>query len=284
MKNIFKNIKEEIIHGGHILSLGGGASAATVAIILGEKISLSLFIIGYLILQIIYTYNHLRELKKDKSGNPERFNYVQKRKNILPFFIFIYFITLCTFSYLINIQTFVFVFVLLMGGILFSLRFKKITKRIPLFKNIYTAAFWATGTVFLPLFYYSKTISNIFLVFFIFVFIRAIINTIYFDIKDINSDKKEGLKTVPVLIGKHKTLNLLQILNMISFLPIIFGVYFKVLPCFVIILLIFYFYSYYYIKKSKKIDQKNIRTLSYIMVDAEYLFWPLFLFLSNNLF
>jgi 1,4-dihydroxy-2-naphthoate octaprenyltransferase len=64
-------------------------------------------------------------------------------------------------------------------------------------------------------------------------------------LKDINSDLKDELKTIPVLIGKQRTIKLLNRLNIIAFIPLFIGIYLKVIPLFAVILILFYFYSVY---------------------------------------
>mgnify|MGYP000052318336 CR=1 FL=1 len=82
------------------------------------------------------------------------------------------------------------------------------------------------------------------LLLFLFVFLRWIINTAFFDVKDIEADKKDNLKTFPVVLGNKNFLRFIHILNLFSFSPIIIGVYFDTLPSFTLALCLFYFYSF----------------------------------------
>ena len=113
---------------------------------------------------------------------------------------------------------------------MYSTVFKGLTKKIPGFKNIFTSGIWATGAAFgLPL-YYSLPLDSVYVFVFMFLLLRSLGNVIFFDLKDVRSDAIEGLKTVPVLLGRKRTVMLLKAMNLISFLPLVAGVYLHIMP------------------------------------------------------
>jgi 1,4-dihydroxy-2-naphthoate octaprenyltransferase len=114
------------------------------------------------------------------------------------------------------------------------------------------------------------------------VVLRLFVNTNFFDIKDIDSDRKEGLLTLPIILSKENFLIFLHIANFISFLPIIIGISKQIIPSFSLSLLLLYFYSFYSIEKARR-NRINIHFFSYVIVDGEYLFWPFLLFLGKFL-
>jgi len=279
-----KFIRDEFIYGGHLLSLGTVGLIVSITILLEKKIEWQILALAYLTPQIIYTYNHLKEIEKDRLGNPERVRHLQKIIKYSPLIISFYLLSLflCSFFFT-NLETFFFVFFLTAGGILFSEFFKGVTKKILGFKNFYSSLFWAAG-MFLPLFYYSSSPNlALFLLFSVFVFLRFLADTIFFDIKDMESDKNQGLKTFPVIYGIKTTLKYLNLLNFFSFLPLAIGIYLKIFPIFSVSLTLIYFYSFYCLKRTETADFKKLRTLSYIMVDGGYILWPIFLILGKML-
>ena len=165
---------------------------------------------------------------------------------------------------------------------MFTEFFKGLTRKIVGFKTFYASLFWAF-LIILSAIYYNINYIPLIILLFLFVYLRFVLSIAFFDIKDIESDKRDFLKTFPVLLGRNKTLSFLHILNFISILPLVLGVYFKILPTFSLSLCLFYFYSFYYLRQAVS-KSKNIRKLSYIMVDGEYIFWPLILFLSLIIF
>ena len=100
------------------------------------------------------------------------------------------------------------------GGKWYSLR------EIPYLKIFLISIIWSVATVWLPVIQQGVllTDSNTWLVFverLIFLFALAIM----FDVRDIESDKRKNLKTLPVLIGKQNSV-LLSILLLLLFLSI----------------------------------------------------------------
>ncbi|MCK4355065.1 UbiA family prenyltransferase [Candidatus Parcubacteria bacterium] len=280
IKKITKFLWGEFIYGGHLLSFGASGILCFSAIILNQKISIPLLILGYLISQITYFYNHFKELKKDFLTNFQRTQHIQKSKK---YFLIIFgfywgFFFLCLI-YINNLAVILLSLFIISGGLLYTIFLKNLSKKIIEFKSFYVSFFWALSIILIG-FYYNVSFSLLLSLLFSFVFLRWLMNTIFFNIKDIESDKKENLKTLAILFGKHKTIDCLHIINIFSFVPIIIGVYTNLLPLFSLFILIFYFYSFYYLEKAKK-EKTQIHNLSYIMVDGEYLLWPFILLLGK---
>jgi 4-hydroxybenzoate polyprenyltransferase len=183
-----------------------------------------------------------------------------------------------------NVLMMVFVLILIFCGIFYTILFKDMTKEVPGFKGAYIASVWALAGAFFFNFHYSLEWDVFSVLMFLFIFLRGIINVTFFDIKDVASDKKRGLKTLPVIWGKRRTLRLLKVLNLFGFLPLLVGVCVGIIPVFALSLLVFYFYDYYYLDKAGRISKKSLRTLSYTMADAEFILWPVVLILGKALF
>ncbi len=283
--SIVKIVFNEFVYGGHLPSLGCALGfMGSIMIILDLPLAWQPILILYLISQIIYTYNHFKELKDDADTNPERVKYLEKRVRYFPLILFSYALLLLgTIIIFTNWQIFLYIAILVLGGILYTVYLKKLTSKIICFKNLYISFSWALA-VFIPFLYYSLSFKYFFLFFFFFVFFRVILNTIFFDIKDIEEDKKKNLKTLPAITGKRKSLRVLHIINLISFIPIIIGILIEKVPFFVIILVLLYFYSFYYLLEAQKLSSERIRRFSYIMVDGEYYFWPLLLLIAKSIF
>ena len=283
IKKIIKFLWDEFVYGGHLLSFGASGILCFSAIIIDQKISIPLLILGYLISQITYFYNHFKELKKDILTNFTRVQYLKKfQKYFLIIFGFYWIFFFACLFYINNLAVVLMSLFIVSGGLLYTIFFKNLTKKITGFKSFYVSLFWAL-LILLSGFYYNISFTLPLFLLFSFVFLRWLINTTFFDIKDIESDKKRNLKSIPILFGKNKTLNFLHIINVLSFSPIIIGVYLNLLPLFSLSILIFYFYSFYYLEKTKK-GKTDIRNLSYIMVDGEYILWPIVLLLGKFIF
>ncbi|MEM0467072.1 MAG: prenyltransferase, partial [Candidatus Thermoplasmatota archaeon] len=111
-------------------------------------------------------------------------------------------------------------------------------------------------------------------------FLRVSLNLYFSDIKDIETDKKEGLITIVMLFSnRQKALNFLHFFNFISLIPLFWGVFFGIFPKFSLFLVFSSFLSFYYIQKAKNI-QIDILSLTSIFADSELYYWPFFVFIG----
>lgn len=285
-KNIFSRylstIQDEIVYGAYFAALCGPAFVMSTFLMANLNISPELLVIAYLIPLIVYSYDYYRGADKDSASNSERAEFFHKRSHMYPYILGCYasalILMLVFFSNVILIS---FIVGLVMVGVLYTVGLKDLTQKIPAFKNVYTALTWSlAGTFFIP-FYYAMGTNLTFILIFLFVFFKCLPNIIFFDLKDIYVDQKEGLKTIPVILGKKRTINLLHALNILAFVPLFFGIYLHLIPLFAASMVLFYFYSVYYLRKSEKIDDKKLRMVSYTLADAEFILWPLVLVLAK---
>ena len=182
-----------------------------------------------------------------------------------------------------NLGFLIFVLIIMTGGILYTVVFKVLTKYIPGFKSMYTTLVAIYAATFFVLFYYSMNFSLLFLFLFVYMFMKMIINVIFFDIKDYIADKALGLKTFPVILGTNNTILLLHSLNALSLIILLLGIYINVIPLYASALALFYLYTFYYVRKGKTTDNAELLKFTYIIADAEFIFWPVILIISKML-
>jgi 4-hydroxybenzoate polyprenyltransferase len=273
-------IFNEFVYGGHWLSIGGSAIVLSIIIILNLPISLQLLFIIYLGTQCIYLFNHYRESESDKYSNLSRVKHINKYSKYAPFILSFYgFSYAYILFFLTNFMVFIFGILMMSFGLFFTLKAKKITCLIPGFKSLYVSFAWSLLVPFTA-FYYSFSLNLEIIILTVFVFLRFLVSTNFFDIKDIKSDKKERLLTIPIIFDDKKiTFIFLHFLNIMSFIPLFLGVFFGLLPLHSIFLVILFLYSYYYILKLKK-EKIDVCSLSYVIVDGEFWYWPFLLVLG----
>jgi 4-hydroxybenzoate polyprenyltransferase len=283
--NIFKLLKNELLYGAHLISLVSPSFIIFVSILLSLEINILSLIVAYLIPLIVYTYNYYGEIDKDKLINPEKAAYLEKRKKLFPHIVYFYIVLLILLLLVLqNIGFISFILIILVGGLLYTIVFKILTKSIPGFKSIYTAMIWAYAGTFYSIFFYDLKFNYIYVIIFMFILIKSVINVVYFDIKDIEMDKRDGLKTIPIIMGKKNTLTLLNALNVISLFIIFYAIYNNVLPFYCISLALVFLYTFYYLEKGKTSNYKELFKYTYIMADAEFLFWPIVILFGKILF
>lgn len=279
--NGFRNkLWNEFIYGGHLVSLLAPSLAFVTMMLFNMALAWEFLLISYLGTYCIYNYDHYRGINVDDHTNSERSDHI--RKNLKQRYAFLIGCSAFFFAILFiygNILSILFGSFLFVSGILYADIFKKYTEKIVGFKNLYTSLSLSLLIIFTAL-YCNYIISWTFIVFLVFVFLHFIVDTSFCDIKDMKSDKKENLKTLPIYFGKYKFLTFLNILNIISFIILFIAILINSIQPIAITLLVFCLYRIYYINKAKK-SNANIQHLSSVVVDAEYFFWPFVILLGN---
>ncbi len=270
----------ELLYGAHLVSLGTVGIVLGTIMIFGLWINTALLFIVYLIPQIVYRYNYLRELNADAISNPERVKHVIEKKTRMKFVFYLCIVLLGILLVFTNWMTSILVLVIVFSGILYTEYFKWV--QVLGFKNFYTAFFWAILVLVVPLAYVIDSLTP-FIFVSLFVFMREVVNNIFFDIKDIESDKADDVRTVPVYLGREKTIKLLHIINLLSLLPILLGVYLGYLPTVAIFLGFTFISGIIYLNKGLSAQAENLRLFSYIVVDGESTFWPIIIFIGRLL-
>jgi 4-hydroxybenzoate polyprenyltransferase len=285
--NFLSKIIQELVHGGYLTALGAPSLVLTTMIITNSKVNIPLLVISYLLPLIVYSFDYMRDLEKDLETNSERSKYLLKKKKVYPFLLTFYISILILLLLMFSGRNLIiFIGLITMGGLLYATALKSLTKKIPIFKNVYTVLTWSLGgTMFVSLFF-SIPFSVPFLVVFIFINLKGMINAIFFDLKDYISDSKEGLKTLPVMLGKRNAINCLHILNVLAVIPLVFGVYYGIIPIISLSLIIFFFYSFYYLRTAQNTENDKVWVKLGSIADFEFMFWPVILLscmLVNNI-
>jgi 4-hydroxybenzoate polyprenyltransferase len=272
----------EFVYGGHWFSISASAIVFSIMLILEIRIRWELLLIVYLLLQCVYNYNHYKELHLDILSNSERPDHLNNYIKVLPIITFVYgFILFGLLLYFGNVASMLFCLLLLFLGLSFTNFFKKITKKIIGFKNYY-ASFTLGSLIIFTAIYCSYGINILLLELFVLISLRFLLSSSISDIKDIDIDKKQKLATFPIYFGKSKFLTFLQILNIITFIPFFF-ILMTISHSLVTLLFFTFLYTFYYIEKAKKIET-DIQSLTNVIVDGEFIFWPFLIVIGLFLF
>lgn len=279
MKKILKAIWEEFIYGGHLLSLGATSIVATVGIIVGTKPDLVIILISYLGTHSVYLFDRTRGILKD--GQSKLSAHLIKRKTtsklIVSLYVSLMFFLLLLYSNIVATLWAIFIFG---SGFLYTEYIKPISKKIPAFKNF----FIPLPYFFLPILLLSHSNKNFELATFllmIFIYIRLFIAVAFYDIKDIKEDVANGIKTFATIYSKKTLFVILNVLNIFSIIPLIYGVATKSLPAFSLALILTIPYFAFYTHKSKNV--RDIVSYSLIFCDGEYLFWLPIILIARSL-
>ncbi len=140
-------------------------------------------------------------------------------------------------------------------------------KDIFLVKSLIVASSWAVCAAFLPVIYLSGNFIKLGFVF-PFFFIKMFINTVLFDVRDVEGDALNGVRTIPVVIGIKRTRQVLLILQ--SSLLIWLVLFSELFSKYYVILIVSMIYGYIYILYfCNKNDHGNMSRD--VLVDGEWI-------------
>ncbi len=270
---------KEFIFGGHLFALGAVCVMAMCSLIFGLPIGSDLLLVTYLIFYPIYLYDYTRGADDDLLTNSARAKYLSGNKKAYIVVAGSFAILTMLFMHFSNSITMLLGFVVLVLGLLYSSYFKKLTKKIIAFKNFFVSAVWALLVLFF-FFYYSIPITVAALIMAGFVFTRMVAIQILFDVRDVEGDRKNGLLTIPVVMGNHREFGLLKCLNIASIALLVFSVFVHVLPLLSLSFVPVMFYAFGYTKKVRK-SMNNYAF--YLLAAVEPIIWFSVVFFGNNL-
>ncbi|RLF52917.1 MAG: hypothetical protein DRN24_02415 [Thermoplasmata archaeon] len=280
LNNIENLVCNEFIYGGHLIALGTVGIVISSMFLFSINIQLEFLLIVYLGTLSIYSYDYYKDVDIDSSNSSPRVKHLKRYYKFRPLMISLY---IGGFLFLLlyfgNLGSIIIGISLLLLGLLYTKKFKKFTGKLIGFKSYYTALSFSLLIVFTAI-YCAYPLNLLLLIFSVFVFLQILLITSFCDIKDMEADKKQNLKTLPIYLGKHKFLIFLHLINFMSFILIVTTVNIKLLPSFAMFLILSNFYCFYFILKAKS-TKTDIHTLTNVMVDAAYFFWPFFLFLGK---
>lgn len=236
----------------------------------GIDINSDMLLSSFLLTFTVYSLDKITNIKEDSLCLQERAGFIGRHKNILTFLTGASYIVTLFLSYMRNhAALFAVLFPLLIGLVysikIFDFRLKDITG----IKNTVVALSWAVVGTFFPL---AVTFNNSILIFivFYFIFIKLFINTTLFDVRDIEGDSMNGVRTIPVYLGLKNTRKSLLILNSTLIFWLIFlwfrGIFKRFLP----VLLLAIIYGYWYILHFCRDDIKIGKSLD-LLVDGEWI-------------
>lgn len=234
------------------------------------NIDINLLFSSFLLTFTVYNFDKLSNVKEDSISLPERTGFVCKYKKVIFCATVTSYIIALLLSFLKNSLALLIVLFPLCVGIIYSIKISNFRlKDITGIKNISIAFSWSLTGTFLPL---AVSFSNIIQVIFIFYFyfIRVFIGSILFDVRDIEGDRINGVRTIPVFLGLKKTKRLLIILNSTLMPWLILSYYQDYFNRYIFVLIFAIFYGYWHILHFCSEDLKTGKNLD-LLVDGEFI-------------
>lgn len=273
IENRLKFLVQFLIFSSVHISIAAVLWGVITFLLLDANFNFSLIII-FLLTFFVYTFNRLGIEKGDEVNYPERVEFALRYGKIFLGLAVIGFIFAIFLSFSFGIFVMIITILPIIACIVYHF-----CKRYLLVKNFIIASIWACSVILVAA---SVNMINItVLSFFVFVFFRDFINSIFFDIRDIQGDKIANVKTIPIIIGVNNTLRILNIFNILSGALVILFVFFRFLPKFALFLIGLVFYNFFYYSLYRK-GRINKSILFDLIADSE-IYFAAFLILVGKL-
>ena len=225
----------------------------------------------FFVIYSVYSLNRVTDQEEDAVNMPERSALVQGNEKILLILASVAYIVALFLGWLASPFAALILLVPIVLGIAYSKDIFSIfgiprLKDILFVKSFVVALSWAACGALLPALY-LESLTKLWFVF-PFFFIKMFINTVLFDVRDVNGDTLNGVNTVPVVIGVSWTKRLLLTLQ--TLLTVWTALFLDLFNDYSLILIASMVYGYLYILYFCTENTRN-KTLIDILVDGEWI-------------
>ncbi|MDA4123892.1 MAG: UbiA family prenyltransferase [Thaumarchaeota archaeon] len=283
---VWSAVYAELVYGGHLLALGTSSIAATAALVLGKSPPLDLLLMAYLFSYGAYTVNRISDFEQDRVSHPERTSHLEGRRGALVAIAVASFLVGYGLAFLRNLVFFTGLLVPLALAVAYSVgssRTKKMfgmsrLKEGLLIKNITISFGWALIPLLVGLYYLELPTAILALA--PFIFLRLMVNSVFFDQRDVEADRAVGVRTLPSVMGLDKSWRVMDLLDVTSGVYLAALLVVGVLPVFVGVLLLFVPYSVLYRVYARRSSrhQDSVRDFA---ADGEYILWGVVTYLGH---
>ena len=276
---------KELVYGGHLLALGTSSMAATAAFIMGMNPTWDLLLMAYLFSLGAYLINRVSDFAEDSVSHPERTEYLKKRLGWLKAasagcfalgYALAFFRNLIFFAGLLVPLGLAIGYSVGIRGMKSALGFSRLKDAI-LVKNVTVSFGWSLVPFLVGLYYLSLPLALYVLA--PFIFLRLMVNTIFFYQRDVEADASFGVNTLPIRIGMAGSTRVMDALDLVSGLYLVAALAAGALPLFAAALLIFVPYSFAYRIYARSGRHRD--SLRDFAADGEYLLWGVVTYIGH---
>jgi 4-hydroxybenzoate polyprenyltransferase len=278
-------VYKELVFGGHLLALGTASMAATAALILGKAPTWDLLLMAYLFSLGAYLINRISDFGQDEVSHPDRTAYIRGRLGFLKGISALCFAVGYVLALLRNLVFFVGLLLPLALALSYSVGSKRMKgmlgiwrlKDVTLVKNVTISFGWSLVPVLVGLYFLQLPWAIFALA--PFIFLRIMVNTIFFDQRDVQADTAFGVNTLPVRMGLARSSKVMDLLDISSGVYLLAIIAVGALPIFAGGLVIFVPYSFAYRLYAR--TGKHRDSVRDFAADGEYLLWGVVTYIGH---
>ena len=278
-------LSKELVYGGHLLALGTASIAYTVSVVLGRAPTWDLLLMAYLFSLGAYTINRYSDFRQDEVSHPARTAYLKGRLGSLKTIAAVCFVAGYALALLRNLLFFLGLLVPLALALVYSVGSKRLKgtlgvsrlKEGALTKNVTVSFGWSLIPFLVGLYYLQVPLAIAALA--PFIFLRLMVNTIFFDQRDVEADTAFGVRTLPAKLGTAGSDRVMDVLDMASGAYLVAVAAAGVVPLVCLPLLVFVPYSFGYRLYGR--SGKHRDSLRDVVADGEYLLWGVVTYIGH---
>jgi 4-hydroxybenzoate polyprenyltransferase len=206
-------ILDFLIYSNIYLAVSASAVAYLCMILMGTPIFWEPMVISFCVTFFLYNLNRYTDLEEDKINCPGRVNFIKRSGKP----IFYVSAALYAFSLFLAFTNSIVTFAVALAPFILVFSYSVIRlKKFLVFKNVIVAVGWAMVTFLVlsythPLSYFEPLSLSVFL----FFFVRVLIDTIAFDVQDMEGDKVSRVRTIANTFGVSKVRTICHALNIL---------------------------------------------------------------------
>jgi 4-hydroxybenzoate polyprenyltransferase len=223
----------------------------------------------------VYNLNKVSDLKEDLINQPDRARFVKKYRDYILFACFESINIAVILAFFTNPAAILVILFPFYVGLLYSVGVRRLRiKNVKVLKNIMIAGAITVGAALLPLAVHVDIPFIVLLVAYWF-FLKVFIDSVVLDVRDIEGDRKAGVRTIPVSLGRNKTRNLLLFLNSTLIMWLALSLYHGLFYPYLFALIFSVLYGYWFILRFTRASAKTTGLFD-LFVAGEWLILALY--------
>lgn len=214
-------LADALVYSSVYLSLASCAMMYIACILQAIPFTPALYAIGFCITFSIYNLNRKSDEAEDSINHATRYAFTKKYEHCLFLLSIIAYGAALVLAWNYGWVAVLITAFPLITGVLYSFpflpagaRYRRL-KDIPLGKNLTIAGAWAVPHAMLPALVAGMVFSGMTIATSLFFFVLVFINTVLFDMRDVDGDAAAGVRTVPVILGISTTTHLLVAMGLV---------------------------------------------------------------------
>jgi 4-hydroxybenzoate polyprenyltransferase len=240
-------------------------------VVIGTLLLIATFFLGI----SVYSLNRLTDLEEDSVNLPDRGRFFKKNRDYLLFASLESINIAVVLAFFSNPSAIIIILFAFFIAFFYGVGTHRLRlKNILLLKNITIAGTMTTAAVLLPLVVHTN-IPFIVLMVAYFIFLNIFIESVLHDVRDIEGDRKAGVRTIPASLGRNKTRNLLLLLNSTLVVWVAFSLFQNIFYPYIFVLILGVFYGYWSILRFTRASATTSRPF-YSLVTAKWMILALY--------